>query len=236
MRGDWKPVSLAAMLVTVLMPCLNEERAIGRVIEEIPQNELERDGYTVEVLVVDGGSSDRSVEIAEDKGARVVPCERGYGRQYRRGFERARGEVIVTADSDGSYPVHLIPEMLRLLRTEDLEFISVNRFADLPLGTMPLVNILGNLAFTGIVNVLFGLNLRDSQSGMWIFRRDVLSKISLKSWGMSLSEEIKIEAFTKLRAEEVDGEYHVRIGRPKLRRLRDGAGNLVFLAQRWMKE
>ncbi len=217
------------------MPCLNEERAVGRVIEQIPRNELERNGYTVEVLVIDGGSSDRSVEIAEDKGARVLACERGYGRQYRCGFEHARGEVIVTADSDGSYPVALIPEMLRLLNDRDLEFITVNRFAVLPLGTMPLINILGNLAFTGIVNVLFGLKLRDSQSGMWIFRRDVLSEISLTSSGMSLSEEIKIEAFTKLRSEEVDGEYHVRIGRPKLRRFRDGAENLIFLARRWMK-
>jgi glycosyltransferase involved in cell wall biosynthesis len=218
------------------MPCLDEEDAIGGVIDAVPRERLATDGHEVEVVVVDGGSRDRSVEIAEARGARVVRSPRGYGRQYRRGFAEARGEVIVTTDSDGSYPVGDIPRLVALLVDGGHDFLSVNRFATLPIGAMPLLNIAGNLALTGAVNLLFGLRLADSQSGMWVLRREALAALSLTSDGMALSEEIKIEAFTRLDAREVAGTYAPRIGAAKLRRLRDGLGNLAFLARRRLGE
>lgn len=70
------------MLITIVMPCLNEERAIGRTIDEIPFDKLKEMGYEIELLVIDGGSSDRSVDLARSRGARVLVAERGYGRQY----------------------------------------------------------------------------------------------------------------------------------------------------------
>ncbi len=224
------------ILITIVMPCLNEEGAIGETIDEIPFDKLKEMGYEIELLIIDGGSSDRSVYLAEGRGARVLISERGYGRQYRFGFKHANGEIIVTADSDGSYPLSDILRILEILKDGKFDFVTVNRFANLFPGAMHIVNKIGNIILTHMTNLLFGLNLKDSQSGMWVFRKDALKKIDLTSDGMSLSEEIKIEAFKKLKSMEVPGSYKHRIGAAKLKRLRDGWRNLSFLIKKWGKE
>lgn len=224
------------MLITIVMPCLNEERGIGRTIDDIPFNGLKEMGYEIELLVIDGGSSDRSVDLAKSKGAKVLVSERGYGRQYRFGFEHANGEIIVTADSDGSYPLSNIPRILETLKNGEFDFVTVNRFANVSPGAMHIMNKTGNSVLTQITNLLFRLNIKDSQSGMWAFRKAALKKIDLTSDGMSLSEEIKIEAFKKLKSMEVPGSYRHRIGAMKLKRFRDGWQNLSFLIKKWKKE
>jgi glycosyltransferase involved in cell wall biosynthesis len=218
------------------MPCLNEEKAIGRTIDEIPFDKLKEMGYEIELLIVDGGSSDRSVDVARSRGARVMVSERGYGRQYRFGFEHANGEIIITADSDATYPLSDIPRILETLRNDKLDFVTVNRFANLSPGSMHILNKIGNVALTYMTNLLFGLNLKDSQSGMWAFRKDTLRKIHLTSDGVPFGEEIKIEAFQKLKSMEVPGSYKRRIGAAKLKRFRDGWRNIYFLIKKWKKE
>jgi hypothetical protein len=167
------------------MPCLNEDKALGLTIDEVPRTELENAGYSVEILVIDGHSEDSSVEIARERGARVVTCQRGYGLQYRRGFERARGEIIVTADSDCTYPLAQALKYIETMKSGGYDFLSVNRFGfGLPL-SMPIINIVGNLALTQLANKLFGLSLKDSQSGMWIFKKKALENLKLTSSGMA---------------------------------------------------
>jgi len=224
------------MLITIVMPCLNEEWAIGRTIDEIPFDTLKEIGYGIELLVIDGGSSDRSVDLARGNGARVLVSERGYGRQYRFGFEHANGEIIVTADCDGSYPLSDIPRILETLRDGKFDFVTLNRFVNISPGAMHIMKKTGNLVLTQITNLLFGLNIKDSQSGMWAFRKEALNNIELTSDGMSLSEEIKIEAFRKLKSMEAPGSYKNRIGAVKLKPLRDGWRNLSFLIKKWKKE
>lgn len=224
------------MLITIVMPCLNEERAIGRTIDEIPFDKLKEMGYETELLIVDGSSSDRSVDLARNRGASVLITERGCGRQYIYGFEHARGEIIVTADCDATYPLSDIPRILETLRDNKLDFVTVNRFANLFPGSMHILNKIGNVVLTFIINSLFGLNLKDSQSGMWVFRKEALGKIELTSDGVTFAEEIKIEAFRKLKSMEVPGSYKCRIGTTKLKRFRDGWRNLYFLIKKWKKE
>lgn len=217
------------MKLTILTPALNEERAIGKTIDSIPLQKLKELGYEVEILVIDGGSGDKTKEIAKEKGARVIQSERGYGRQYKLGFSQAQGDIIITADSDGSYPMEGIPRLLAIFQKEGLDFISTNRFAFLDRGSIRLLNKVGNKVLTFFTNLLFSLNLKDSQSGMWVVRKAALEKINLKSNGMSLSQEIKIEAFSKLKAKEIDSTYRKRIGEAKLKTLRDGWNNLYSL-------
>jgi hypothetical protein len=214
------------------MPALNEEESIGQTIKNIPLAELKEIGYDAEVLVVDGGSSDKTVAIAESLGARVVASEKGYGRQYRLGFERAQGEIIVTADSDDSYPMKEIPELVKILEEKNLDFISTNRFARLDKGSMRPLNYLGNIILTFFTNFFFELKLKDSQSGMWIFKKNILDKINLISNGMSLSQEIKIEASKKLKFLEVDSSYKKRVGEVKLRMFKDGFENFNHLIKK----
>ncbi len=217
------------MKITILMPSLNEEESIGKTIGMIPMAKLRDLGYETDILIVDGGSADRTVEVARKMGAGVSCCHKGYGRQYRHGFEMARGEIIVTADSDCSYPMEEIPKLLGILENEKLDFISTNRFAYMDHDSMMPLNRIGNRVLTFLTNLLFSFNLKDSQSGMWVFRKEMLGRISLSSNGMSLSQEIKIEAYRKCKALEVDSRYRKRVGKVKLRMFVDGLDNLVHL-------
>lgn len=221
-------------LVSVLIPALNEERGIGAVIEQIPREKLAAMGYDVEVVVVDGESTDRTREVAMARGARVIlEPRRGYGRAYKTGFAWARGAILVTADADLTYPMERIPELVETLESEGLDFITTDRFARIQEGAMSAKHRFGNWVLSTALRVLFLVRVRDSQSGMWVLRRSALDKLVLTADGMALSEEIKIEAWRRgLRAAEVGIEYRPRVGEVKLQSWKHGLENLGFLLRK----
>ncbi|HVL86631.1 MAG TPA: glycosyltransferase family 2 protein [Candidatus Thermoplasmatota archaeon] len=224
------PQPPGARTISVVIPALNEEEGIGGVIDQIPSKELASRGFAVEIVVVDGESTDRTREVARSRGARViVEPRRGYGRAYKTGFERARGEILVTADADLTYPVEQIPALVDELERESLDFLTTDRFARMREGAMSRKHRIGNWVLSTAMRVLFLTRVRDSQSGMWVLRRSALPRLSLTSDGMAYSEEIKIEAFSKLRAREVPIEYRSRVGEVKLNSWKDGLRNLGFL-------
>ncbi len=217
------------MRITVIIPTMNEEAGIGGVIESV-KKALDGTELTYDIMIVDTDSKDRTKEIARDMGALVVEeSRRGYGRAYKTGFERAEGDVIATLDADCTYPAEEIPRLARLLDSDDLDFITTNRFAQLEEGAMSAKHTLGNKVLTFTTNFLFHVWIRDSQSGMWVFRRTILDELDLTSDGMALSEEIKIEAFRKCRGREVPIEYRRRVGEVKLSSWKDGYKNIRFL-------
>ena len=211
------------------MPALNEEESIGKAISMIPLGKLKEVGYEPEILVVDGGSHDNTSDIASALGARVINSPRGYGRQYRLGFKSSLGEILITADSDCSYPMEEIPKLLNILETENLDFIHTNRFAFMDHDSMKPLNRFGNKVLTLFTNLLFSFHFKDSQSGMWVFRKKILDGMSLNGNGMSLSQEIKIKAFRNFKAREIDSCYRKRVGKVKLRMFIDGCDNLFNL-------
>lgn len=214
--------------VSVIIPTMNEETSIGLVIDEV-QAAL-GSAYPHEILVVDTDSKDRTREIAAAKGAVVVEePRRGYGRAYKTGFERASGEIVATLDADMTYPASDIPALAARLESEGLDFITTDRFADMAPGAMSAKHRLGNRVLSVTMRLLFRVRVRDSQSGMWVFRKAVLGRFELISDGMAMSEEIKIEAFKKSRAAELPIRYRPRVGEVKLQSWRDGLGNLRFL-------
>ena len=213
--------------VSVIIPTMNEEGSIGLVIDEVRKALGPRPH---EILVVDTASKDRTREIATERGARVVDePRRGYGRAYKTGFESATGEFIATLDADMTYPASEIPALLDMLEGKGLDFITTNRFARMEKGAMSAKHRFGNWVLSTATRILFRVKVKDSQSGMWVFRRSVLKDLDLKSDQMSLSEEIKIEAFKKARAAEVPITYRARVGEVKLNSWRDGSGNLKYL-------
>lgn len=213
--------------VSVIIPTMNEEQSIGLVIDEVRAALGPRDH---EILVVDTNSKDRTKEIATGKGAVVIDePRRGYGRAYKSGFERATGDVIATLDADMTYPASEIPKLASMLESQGLEFITTNRFADMEKGAMGLKHRVGNWLLSTTARLLFRVKVRDSQSGMWVFRKDILPRLELVSDGMALSEEMKIEAFRKAKAAEVPITYRVRVGDVKLNAWSDGLGNLKYL-------
>lgn len=214
--------------VSVIIPTMNEERGIGLVINEI-KNAL--DGKRAyEIIVVDTDSRDLTRDIAAGHGAVVVDePRRGYGRAYKTGFDKATGEIIATLDADMTYPAAEIPKLADLLEEKSLDFITTNRFAGMERGAMPAKHRFGNWVLSTTARILFRVKIRDSQSGMWVFRKDALANLELVSDGMSMSEELKIEAFRKLKAAEVPITYKPRIGEAKLRSWKDGTSNLRYL-------
>ncbi|MGH7725998.1 MAG: glycosyltransferase family 2 protein [Candidatus Eiseniibacteriota bacterium] len=213
------------LTISVVIPCFNEEEGIRRVIEVMPP-------YVDEIVVVDNNSTDRTGDVARSLGARVVfQPRKGYGAAYQAGLPAATSDIIATLDGDGTYPSDEIALLVDALEDRKLDFISGSRFPLRDPSAMNFSNKIGNLVLTIVTGVLWLKPLKDSQSGMWVFRRAVLPKLRLTSDGMPLSEEIKIEAIEKLgrRFDEVGIDYRPRIGEVKLQKWRDGFRNLSFL-------
>lgn len=197
----------------------------------MPQSAIkETTGYDVEVIVVDGQSTDLTRDIAAKLGARVIiERQKGYGRACKSGFAAAKGEILVTLDADSTYPTECIPEYIQVLQDNRLDFITVNRFPCMDKGAMSLTRKVGNKILTSVLRLLYSVNIKDSQSGMWIMRRRFISQIKLFSDDMSMSEEIKIVAFKFFKSKELNGRYYARSGTAKLNVVHDGFNNLKYL-------
>ena len=222
--------------ISVVIPALNEEKSIGRVIDSIPVDVLRRMGFDVEVLVVDGASEDRTREIAVRKGARVVvEPRRGYGRAYMTGFRYASGDIVVTGDADGTYPFEIVPRVVELMERYGLDFVTTNRFARFENGAWSPIHLVGNRLLTFVFASLFGIFVKDSQSGMWFIRRSLLDNNSrFMGFGMEFSAEIKIDMIRQARKWlEIPIFYKKRrSGKTKVHWFRDGIYILTFLIKK----
>ena len=213
--------------VSCVIPCYNEEGGIREVIGRMP-------GVVDEIVVVDNNCTDRTAEVARSLGARVV-AERtpGYGAAYKTGLQAASCDLVATMDGDGTYPPEEIPRLVEVLLDKRWDFLSASRFPLADPHAMGFSNRLGNWVLTVAAAVLFFKPIRDSQSGMWVFRRAALEQMRLTSDGMPFSEEIKLEALLcGLRFGEDHIPYGVRTGEVKLQKWRDGWNNLVFLLRK----
>ena len=214
--------------ITVIIPCLNEEQGIERVLSRMPD-------FVDQVIVVDNGSEDRTSEVASQFGAQVIREEvRGYGRAYKRGFASATSDIIVTLDGDHSYPPDAISYLIEALLHLEVDFLNASRFPVRERQAMSFKHKVGNWILSLAMSILFFRWVRDSQSGMWVFRRAILKKMRLTSDGMAFSEEIKIEALKdpRIRFAEISILYSSRLGEIKLNPWRDGFHNLFFLVKK----
>jgi glycosyltransferase involved in cell wall biosynthesis len=214
--------------ITVIMPCLNEEQGIEQVLRRMPP-------FVDEVIVVDNGSTDRTSEVAADFGARVIREDaRGYGRAYKKGFAFATSDIIVTLDGDHSYPPDAISYLLEAFRHLEVDFLNASRFPVRDPKAMSFKHKMGNFILSIAMSLLYFRWVSDSQSGMWVFRRSILSGMTLESDGMAFSEEIKIEALKRkdVRFAEISIHYTSRLGEIKLNPWRDGFYNLWFLLKK----
>ena len=137
-------------------------------------------------------------------------------------------------DGDGSYPCEQIQKLVDHLLDSNLDFVSAARFPLKNPKSMNLTNKIGNTILTLAMLLLYGKRIKDSQSGMWVFRSEIYPRLEVKSNGMPFSEEIKIEAIRAkdTRFGEYQVNYHERIGEVKLRKWRDGFSNLLFLVKK----
>lgn len=221
------------ILVSAVIPCLNEERTIGACIDKAMAAYAQM-GITGEVVVVDNGSSDHSKEISLARGARVIEQPvRGYGAAIRKGIDEARGEIIIMADADESYDWSAIAPFIHKIQ-EGYDLVMGNRFKGgiMPGAMPPLHRYLGNPVLSAIARVAFGVKIGDFHCGMRAFRRDAAHRMLLQTDGMEFATEMIANAVCQgLRITEVPTTLHPdkRNRPPHLRSFRDGWRHLRFI-------
>ncbi len=223
--------------VSIVMPCLDEERTIAECVVNAHQaldDIAARYGLTGEVVVADNGSRDSSAASAIAAGARVVHVpDKGYGNCLIGGFRAAAGRYLVMGDADGSYDFReAVPMVGKLTEGYALCFGTRLRGRIMP-GAMPLKNrYLGNPLLTGILNLLFRSRLSDAHSGLRVLTRQAFDKLRLDSPGMEFASEMLIKAsLMGLSRTEVPITLHPdKRGRPPhLRPWRDGWRHLRYI-------
>ncbi|BCX15618.1 MAG: hypothetical protein KatS3mg097_510 [Candidatus Parcubacteria bacterium] len=212
------------MKISVIIPAYNEEKGIAKTIEKIPKE-------VFEIIVVDNNSTDKTANIAKKLGARVIKeTKQGYGYALQKGFREAKGDVIVTLDADGQYPGEKILELVDYFEKNNLDFLNCSRFPLQNKNALSFSRIWGNKFFNFIVKLLFNISLKDSWSGMMIFKKDILKKINLASGDMPLSQELKIKTILAgFKFKETHINYSPREGESKLFPLKHGLITIKFL-------
>jgi glycosyltransferase involved in cell wall biosynthesis len=234
-------VSSASILVTVLMPCLNEAETLAACIRTA-HKAIQSAEVAGEVLIADNGSTDGSQAIAIREGARVVHVStRGYGAALIAGIEAASGEYILMGDADRSYDFSHLDRFLNALRS-GADLVMGNRFkGGIEPRAMPFLHrYLGNPVLSWLGRLLFKAPVGDFHCGLRAFRRSAIQSLHLHTTGMEFASEMIVKAcLQNLTLAEVpttlspDG----RSRPPHLRTWRDGWRHLRFLllySPRWL--
>jgi len=207
------------MKVSIVLPTKDEQNSIEKVVRDCLSL-----GFEKEIIVVDD-SADRTPEIAEKLGCKVIRGVKGYGRAFLEGFRHSSGDIIVMLDADGSYDALEIPRLIEPIVKGEADLVIGSRFKGkiMPKAMPWHHRYVGNPVLTKLTNLLFKTKLSDVHSGMRALRKDALAKIDPVCPGMEFATELVLKAAIKgLRIVEVPITYHPRIGFSKLRSFRDG--------------
>ena len=206
-----------SVATTILLPAYNEQEALPAVLGDL----LAIIDESYEILVVDDGSSDGTVEVARKYPCRLISheCNRGKGAAVRTGLRHAQGRYVVVMDADNSYPVNVIPDMVRMLEFND--FVRGIRAQDKQ--NSPLVNRVGSKAFDSVLKVVYGMEGGDHLSGLYGLRREVFESMNFVADGFDLEVEIGIKARAhEFRTAWLPIKYKQRTGEKKLHPVKDG--------------
>ena len=219
--------------VSVLMPCLNEEKTVGNCVERA-REVLQEYAWEGEILVIDNGSEDASAEKAEVAGARVIQVsQKGYGVALAGGISCAKYEYVLMLDADGSYDVREGMAFLEKLEA-GFDLVIGNRFlGEIHAGAMPwLHQHIGNPVLSAIGRKWSGAHIGDFHCGMRAFRKEKMEELKLEAEQMEFASEMIMKAAgAGLKMAEVpcclypDG----REGKSHLRTVRDGIRHLICL-------
>jgi len=227
--------------VSIVMPCLNEAETLATCIGKA-RNFLSTNHIAGEVIVADNGSTDGSVALAQEMGARIVHVsQKGYGNALRGGFDAAQSQYIIMGDADDSYDFSDLKAFIDGLE-DGYDLVMGNRFkGGIRNGAMPFLHrYLGNPVLSWIARLFFKSHIGDFHCGLRGLRKDALLSLNLQTTGMEFASEMVVKATMKgLKIKEVpiilypDG----RSRPPHLRTWSDGWRHLRFLllySPRWL--
>ena len=214
--------------LTVIVPAFNEEHGIPGVIEWI-QEAFRPSDVLYEIVVVDDGSDDRTAQVAEASGARVLrhPSNRGYGEALKTGIRHAAHDRIAIIDADGSYPADQIPSLAgRLARADMVVGARTKSGAAIPLTRRP-----AKLFLTWLASYLTDSRIPDLNSGLRLFRRRLaLEFLHILPSGFSFTTTITMAALNNgYVVEYVPVDYLKRTGTSKIRPIRDTLNFLILI-------
>lgn len=220
-------------LISLVLPCRNEAKALVELLNRIPK-------FIDEIIVVDNLSEDATTFIAKKFKARVFEEKRhengiGYGYALLTGMSHAKGDIIICMDGDGSYPVEKISEIIDYSENVKVDFISCNRLPVRCPQKMSKVREFGVNVLNIFVRMLFKYPIKDSLSGMWVFKKDIIPYLNLKEGGWNFSLEIKINAImnNQINFVEYNIPYQDRVfDQSKQNLLKTGISHLLYLFKR----
>jgi glycosyltransferase involved in cell wall biosynthesis len=192
--------------ISVYLPCRNEADHLDKVLATIP-------AFVDEIIVVSNKSSDNTVQRARELGAQAIEDNRtsggiGYGYAHMSGIDQASGDIIITADADGTYPLEQLDRILDNFMDEQLQFMSCNRYPLHRESAIPLKLRLGVWILNTEARLLYGYKIQDILSGMWVLSREAKDNLNLTMGDWNLSPEIKLNAI--MHPSISFGEHHIK--------------------------
>lgn len=225
--------------LAIVIPTLNEESGIEATITSIKDAIKSKFSYTI--VIVDGVSTDRTVEIAKSMGARVIMQRRkGYGDALQAGFHyvdiKLNTAITVMIDADGTYEPKDIVKMAEIILNGEADFVIGNRFANMTKGSMTRLNKFGNKLLSSVARNSLGIKVSDSQCGLRAFRSDMANIFYTSSHGMPFATEMLTAVKDhQIKTKEIATSYYPRIGEAKLNPLQDG-GRILGTMIRLMRD
>ena len=208
-------------MVSVVIPTLNEAGNIEEAIATIHKDLA----YPKEIIVVDGNSTDGTIEIVKDTNLcrLIIEPRRGYGLALMTGMKKAKGNIIIMVDGDGTYEFRHMNRMIERMIEKDADMVLATRMYD-PNKAMGLMNFIGNKVITFFYDFVFSQFLSDTQSGFRAISQEAINNVKLKETDMAYATEMLIQfARAGYSMVEVPTTYKSRkYGRPKLRRFKSG--------------
>src|SRR5208283_1099372 len=231
-------MSQKEMLLSVIIPVYNEELTIGDIINRVKAVVLQT-GLKNEVIVVDDCSYDKSLEIAKKHSAKIYTLKRHMGKGYalRAGFAKARGDVIVTIDSDGSHRPEELSRVLAPILQDKADLVIGSRYLNQKNVAARKLNAFGVKLFNSFIELLTGAVITDSQSGYRAMKREVLRSQNPQSEGYEIESEMLVKtAQRKFRITEVPISFEQRTyGRSGVDPLVDGFKIILSIVSAYMK-
>jgi len=215
-KATFQAAEPEAVGLSVVIPAYNEEMAIVQTITAV-NDALSQLPTSYDIVVVDDGSTDSTAERAESTGARVIRCEDngGYGSALKRGIAAGNSEFIAIIDADGTYPAADLLAMFETAQHADMVVGARNA----NMSNVPFIRRPAKFILNGLANYLAQRKIPDLNSGLRVFRREVLARfIPLLPMGFSFTTTITLCMICSgLRVVYVPIEYGRRIGNSKIR-------------------
>ncbi|MDE2313474.1 MAG: glycosyltransferase [Elusimicrobia bacterium] len=199
------------MDISVVIPTLNEAAGAPPIVARLKTLFSEND-ISNEILIVDGGSSDGTQELARAAGAQVLHCPQlGYGPAFRQGVQAARGDFLLTMDGDGSHPPELAADFWR--QRDDADIVIGSRYVPGGSALMPFYRLTLSRLLNALTRIFYGFPVRDASGGMRIYKSSFLKSIPTSAQDFSIQQEILARALSSgAKVKEIPLQFLPRAG------------------------